>query len=420
MREQPFRFARWLATKTAWEERRLSETHPGLAFFAPDFTEISTIKRVAEFRDNGMAPLVLGFRRDRCNRDFEPTWPHLLLGRTRDGRHWQRVWALARAVPKLLRARAALRQAPIYYARNLDLLLVAFLARLLFNPEAVVAYEVLDIQPAFLGGGWRAALLRRVERLCLDHVVLLVLSSPGFLRHYYRDRQAYGGRWLLVENKLHRSALAHLPPVAAPRRAAAPARWVVGYCGLIRGEATMRLVRAVAARLPGTIIFRFAGVFTTVEERRFHALFADLANVVYDGEYAHPQDLGAIYGGVDLAWAIDLEDSAYNSRWLLPNRFYEAGLCGVPCLAVAGFELGALVDRLGVGWSFSEPLEESLVRFFETLDRSDYEARRRRLGALPRSSFVAGEDVAGLCAALRDAASGTAMAATAQASAPNP
>jgi len=387
---------------------RLSDVGPGLAFFAPDITEVSTIKRVAEFVDHGMRPLVLGFRRDRCNRDFEPAWPYRLLGRTRDGRHWHRVWALALAVPKLLRARAALRRTPVYYARNIDLLLLAFLARFLFNRGAVVAYEVLDIQPAFLGRGCTAVLLRWIERRCLGRVLVLVLSSPGFLRNYYRGQLGYTGRWVLLENKLHRSALVYLPAGADRRTAVkdkdAAGRWVVGYFGLIRGEATMRLVRSIATRVPHKVSFRFSGVFTTVEERLFRAMFTGLPNVVYDGEYAHPQDLGDIYGAVDLAWAIDLEDSQCNSRWLLPNRFYEAGICGVPCLAVAGFELGVALDRLGVGWSFAEPLEDALVRFFESLERSEYEACRRRLAALPRSRFVAGDEIAALCAILNDAA----------------
>ncbi len=384
---------------------RASEDVPGLAFFAPDVTEISTIKRVAAFHDNGMRPLTLGFRRTRCNRDFQPSWPYVSLGHTRDGRHWQRAWALLAAIPTLLGIRGKLKNVPIFYARNLDLLLLALLARRLFNPHAVVAYEVLDIQPAFLGTSWKAAALRWIERQCLRRVALLVLSSPGFLRHYYRGRQGYAGHWFLQENKLHRSALAFLPTASARVVAREPeGRWVVGYFGLIRGEATIRLVQRLADRLRDKVLFRFRGVFTTVEEGHFRAIFREHANVVYEGEYAHPQDLGAIYAGVDLAWAIDLEDVQHNSRWLLPNRFYEAGICGVPCLAAAGFELGAMIDRLGVGWSFEEPLEDTLVGFFERLGRPDYETRCRRLAALPRSSFVAGEDTSALCGLLKSAA----------------
>lgn len=383
---------------------RSRSDEPGLAFFAPDITEISTIKRVEAFIDNDMRPLVLSFRRERCNRGYAPRWPHVALGLTHDGRHWHRMIALAAAVPALVRQRSRLGTAPVFYARNLDLLILALLARRLFNRDAVVVYEVLDIQPAFLKPRLGAALLRAIERWCLKRVALLVLSSPGFLRNYYVARQNYRGGWFLQENKLHRSALDFLPRDAAARVGdpSAP-HWSIGYCGLIRGEATMRLVQRLADRLGAKVRFRFHGVFTTVSEATFRALFEGRRNVVYAGEYAHPRDLATVYDGVDFAWAIDLEDAEHNSRWLLPNRFYEAGICGVPCLAVAGFELGLLLDRLGVGWSFEAPLEDTLVRFFETVDAADYEARRRRLAAMPSSSFVAGEEFATLCATLKRA-----------------
>jgi len=47
-----------------------------------------------------------------------------------------------------------------------------------------------------------------------------------------------------------------------------------------------------------------------------------------------------------------------------------------------------------VGWSFAEPLGETMAQFFETLEPHDYAARRARLAALPQSRFVAGDDVA--------------------------
>lgn len=133
-------------------------------------------------------------------------------------------------------------------------------------------------------------------------------------------------------------------------------------------------------------------------------MFEGMENVVLDGEYAYPQELGTVYARADFAWAIDLEDAACNSRWLLPNRYYEAGICGVPCLAVAGSELGTLIDRLGVGWTFAEPLEEPLVRFFEGLEQPEYEFRRLRLAAMPTSRFVADDDMAALCMRLMNAA----------------
>jgi succinoglycan biosynthesis protein ExoL len=107
-----------------------------------------------------------------------------------------------------------------------------------------------------------------------------------------------------------------------------------------------------------------------------------------------------LYRDVDFAWAIDLEHADHNSRWLLPCRFYEAGYFGVPCLAVHGFEVGSLLERHRIGWTFDEPLEEALVRFFEGLQPADYEHVRRRLCTVPGAMFVANDDLARLSAML--------------------
>lgn len=370
-----------------------------LIFFTPDITETNTVKRVQEFVDNGIAPVLFGFRRGRYNARYRPDCPYVVLGATHDARYWHRLRALAGAVPRLLANRRQLRTAAAFYARNIDQLALALLARRLFNPTVPVGYEVLDIQPPFVSRRWRAAVLRWFERWCLRRIRVLVVSSPAFYRNFYVPRQAYAGEWFVLENKLHRSALTHRPaPVATPApRSAGDYRWTVGYFGLIRGEETFALMLRLARRLRHRVLFRFGGIFTTVRETHFRAALDRQPNMVYDGEYANPEGLAALYGGVDFVWALDLENTADNSRWLLPNRFYEAGLFGVPCLAVRGFEFGNMLERTRIGWTFADPLEESLVNFFETLTAADYLQKRHRLTALPHSTFVADEDAAALC-----------------------
>src|SRR5262249_43160393 len=136
----------------------------------------------------------------------------------------------------------------------------------------------------------------------------------------------------------------------ARRNGANRPQWVVGYFGLIRGRQTFDLMTRLAARLRGTVLFKFRGVLTTVGTGHFTTALAENANMIYEGDYVNPRDLAVIYGEVDLAWALDLENVDHNSRWLLPCRFYEAGLHGVPCLAMRDFEVGRLIDRLEVGW----------------------------------------------------------------------
>jgi succinoglycan biosynthesis protein ExoL len=374
-----------------------------LAFFCPDVTETSTLTRARQFIDYGYEVTVFGFRRERYNMAYQPEWPHVPLGVTADGKYWQRVRALVGALPALLANRATLRRATVFYARNIDQLLLAFLARLIVLSRAPVAYEVLDVPPILFSRGLRATFLRIVERFCLSRTRVLVLSSPGFHRGYYAAVQKYRGAWFLLENKLHPSVASLAARVSTTDKRTGEGRnrpWVVGYFGLIRGEETFALMTRLADRLKDRVIFRFRGVLTTVDQSRFDATLRERPNMAYGGPYLPYHDFEELYRGIDFAWALDLEHADHNSRWLLPCRFYEAGYFGVPCLAVHGFEVGSLLERHRIGWTFDAPLEDSLVRFFETVTRSDYDHVRDRLRNVPTETFVASDDIARLSAIL--------------------
>ena len=154
-----------------------------LSFFCPDVTDASTLKRVQQFMDFGYSVTVFGFRRDRYNTDYQPPWPNVPLGFTTDLKYWHRLSALLHAVPALFANRRTLARASIFYARNIDQLLLALLGRLIAFSRAPVAYEVLDIPAILMRRGLVPTFLRAIERLCLRRVSLLVLSSPLSLIH---------------------------------------------------------------------------------------------------------------------------------------------------------------------------------------------------------------------------------------------
>lgn len=374
-----------------------------IIFFSQDISDVSTIKRVQQFLARDFAVTVFGFRRDRYNFDFRPPWRHVLLGYTEDSRYLRRVRALLAAVPVLWRERVQLADASVFYARNIDQLALALLAKLTVNRRASVFYEVLDIQPAFARRGILSLILRLTERALLSRIRYLVLSSPGFFRHYYAPVQGYTGAWVLLENKLPSPILPSRPAVdenlalGYSRR-----RWTVGYFGLIRGQSTFDLIVQLARRLGDRVHFKFHGVLTTVDERSFHEALHSCPNISYGGPFENPDDLAELYGSVDFAWALDLENADHNSRWLLPCRLYEAGYFGVPCLTVRDFELGRLIERRGIGWAFDAPFEDAIVRFFDALTAADYLVKRRRLMAMPEDAFVASHDIEALCRVIAD------------------
>jgi succinoglycan biosynthesis protein ExoL len=367
-----------------------------LVYFGSEVRDASTVKRVQQFIDHGFAVTVFGFHRTRYNTDYQPPWPHVTLGTTIDGRYGHRLGALAGAIPTLLAHRRQFSEAAIFYARNFDQLLLAFLARLFGGSRAPIVYEVLDIPPILMRRDLSAGLIRWIERQCLKAVDLLALSSPAFHRNYYAAVQGYRGPWFLVENKLHPSiATAARPPARRPARDGKP--WVVGYFGLIRGKDTFALMARLAQRLQGKVEFVFRGALTTVDAANFERTLKRLPNMTFGGPYQPHTDLETIYGEVDFAWALDLEHTDHNSRWLMPCRFYEAGYFGVPCLAVRDFEVGSVVDRHGIGFTFEKPLEDRMVRFFEELTVADYERVSGALADMPDDTFVAGDDMARLC-----------------------
>lgn len=382
----------------AVDARPAGDKRRRLVFFCPDVTDASTLKRVQQFVDHGYSVTVFGFRRHRYNTAYQPTWPCVPLGLTSDGRYLQRLTALLRAIPVIVAHRHELTNVSAYYARNIDQLLLAMVARLIGSSRAPLSYEVLDIPPILIGNSLMSRSLRAIERLCLRYTRLLVLSSPGFHRSFYAAVQHYRGRWFLLENKLHPSISRHAAPAIHEPQTGRP--WVVGYFGLIRGRETFELMTRLAARLQGKVVFRFRGVLTTVEAARFQAALKHHPNIEYGGPYVPHDDLEDMYSGVDFAWALDLEHTDHNSRWLMPCRFYEAGHFGVPCLAVRGFEVGSALERHGIGWTFDMPLDDALVRFFETLTPEAYSRVRRRLDAAPRGMFVASDDVSQLCGIL--------------------
>lgn len=367
-----------------------------LVYFGSEVRDASTIKRVQQFIDHGFAVTVFGFHRTRYNNDYQPPWPHVTMGTTIDGRYGHRLLALLAALPTLFAHRRRFETASVFYARNIDQLLLAMVARLLSGSRAPVVYEVLDIPPILMRRGPSAWLLRWIERRCLDRVRLLALSSPAFHRNYYAAIQHHRGPWFLVENKLHPSIVRTVRPARhGPVRGGRP--WVVGYFGLIRGEDTFALMARLAERLRGKVEFVFRGALTTVEPTRFRDTLNRLPNMSFGGPYQPHSELETLYREVDFAWALDLEHTDHNSRWLMPCRFYESGYFGVPCLAVRDFQVGQVVEQHGIGFTFEKPLEEQLVRFFETLTVADYERICGELGRMPDDMFVAGDDVEKLC-----------------------
>lgn len=353
-----------------------------LVFFGHDAHDPAVQRRIAAFGRVGADVLAFTMRRGPA---FETPWRNIDLGETRDAAFAQRVGALARATPVVLRERAALQQADVFYARNLDMLALALRVKQQSGARAKVIYECLDIHRFMTRRDPLGAVMRAVERGLLKASDLLVISSPAFEREYFARTHPGQYRALLIENRL--------PPGfdygPRPVEARAPGlRLRIGWFGNLRCRRSLSLLLALADRFPDRVDISMRGAPAKAEFADFDAQLAGRSHVQFGGRYAWPADLAHIYGDVDLVWAGDFHDPGANSKWLLPNRLYEGGYYAVPPLAPADSETGRWIAAHGFGFTLPEPLEQTLPAFVQTLDLQRLAEARARLIAEPVATFL--------------------------------
>ncbi|MCA0964023.1 glycosyltransferase [Salipiger bermudensis] len=359
-----------------------------IVVFGFDVGEISQIRRIRALVALGHDVHSFTMRRDNMNTAYEPDWPNTHLFMTSNENLPKRAVVVAGSILKMTGHREMLQRADVIIARNLDMLAIAWAARAMAGASNVpLVYECLDINGALCREGRKGDAMRAAEQFLLRRIEMLVVSSPGFVRNFFEPVQRYDGPWALWENKLAAgSALPARPVTRDVPEAGRPLR--VGWVGTIRCAPSLALLSEVAARMGAGVEIHIHGVVHRHVLPEFDAVIAAHSNMVFHGAYQYPQDLPALYGGVDLVWSQDLWQRGNNSDWLLPNRIYEASWAGCPSIAVAGTETGRRVADDGLGWVIDAPEAADLVALLTGLTRGEIAARGQALLDRPAADFV--------------------------------
>lgn len=358
-----------------------------IAVFAFDIAEAAQIRRIQSLRALGHDVVSVSFRRANMNPNFRPQWRNLPLGITANHSYLRRMWQLARALVRTVRGRPFLKDTDIWIARNFDLLVLAALVRRITGRRDVrLVYECLDIHGLFMQAGLKGRLMRWAERRALAATDLLVLSSPGFLRHYFEPVQGYNGPTALIENKLWLGTEPYVRPKG--RRTPDPARPLrLGWVGSLRCAASLDILEGVAKAMDGQVEIALYGNIHRHALLRIDYVLDAHPNIHYHGPYAYPDDLAAIYDACDLVWAQDLWQRGANSDWLLPNRIYEASFFGCPSIALNGTETGRRVRDLGLGYAVDAPTADAVVSLLGQLSPDEIAGAGNRLLEMPETAF---------------------------------
>ncbi|WP_288805339.1 glycosyltransferase [uncultured Novosphingobium sp.] len=392
---------------------RLEQCSPAtVAYLGHDVNDAAVRRRVAMFREEGLAVRLGGFRRGDAVPPGGSPDEIVDFGKTADARLVQRA---LRVLGNVLAPRLVQRTcdgARVLVARNLEMLVLAWRVR---RRGQRLVYECLDIHRLMLGSGCKSRLMRWIERKLLRRADLVLVSSPAFAREYFSARQGHDQAVLLVENKVPISQRAarrdeETRAEAEPRAstdtradtraetgagadAQASPRVVIGWFGMLRCRRTLaELARIARADVPDPAAVSGARVEVLIAGIPSQAEFPDFAEQVgacpglrYLGPYT-PAQLPELYAEVDYIWAIDYFEEGLNSEWLLPNRLYEGLAHGAVPIALRRVETGRWLARHGVGLLVDAP-EAELPQCLLEATGTRFEAWRRAVAALPTEAL---------------------------------
>lgn len=359
-----------------------------ILYFAHDLDDAAIWRRRAMLAYADAKVDLVGFRRQAGHLPG----PARVLGRTRNARMGQRLRAIVQARIGLRAALQGVSRPDVILARNLETLPLALAAARRFarpvRPQVV--YEVLDIHRLMLRGDALGRGLRATERKLMQGADLVIVSSPAFKRNYFDRYQTTAPPVHLVENRVVIGQDANLVAPARAGRAQPDGPLVVGWFGILRCRTSLHCLDAATRAAPGQLRIMLRGRPARDELPEFDTVVANNPDLIFGGAYAYPDDLPRIYGEVDLAWLVDRYDAGQNSDWLLPNRYYESGLSGVPPIALTGTEVGHALARHGIGLLLDSTEPDAVARTLATVTPTRHASLCRAQRALPQSTWVAG------------------------------
>jgi succinoglycan biosynthesis protein ExoL len=373
-----------------------------MVYFGHDRDDVAVVRRIVSFQKAGLNVQGITFNRGNQKDKSSHKWKNLDLGYVKDAKLLNRLLVLMRAVMGVFRNRKMIRQTDILYARNLDMFLLAWTAKL-FTPfsNVIMVYESLDIHESLTKGSVFSKILRWVERRVLARCDLLVISSHGFMKYYFKPVQKYTGNCFLVENKLYFENDVAKRPIASsinhPDKR--PLRLV--WAGILRCKKALEIIKSLATAMGDNIEIHLWGEMDAIQIPDFAEQIAEYNNITYLGRYKWPQGLSEVYQEADLAWS-QVFMWANNADWLIPNRVYEASYFGVLSLAIAGTQTGDFVSENDLGYVIPNSEIKTIVDYIQRLSIADIVDRRKELLAQPADNFiVVNDDIIKLVEAIR-------------------
>jgi succinoglycan biosynthesis protein ExoL len=370
-----------------------------IAFVIPALGDARSRIRIEALKQEGAQALILGFKRELYNgapyRD-----PVISLGILPHGRYFIRLGTYLKALLQIIKHS---KQVQFIYVLGLDLALLTWLAMLGRRSAVKLVLEIQDIRSVLLKKGITGAIARQVEKFIVPRVDMLVVTSAAYVDDYYAQRARLRPvRHCVIENKIDDVPVMRQQLNIADSYVKPDAILWIGYFGMLRCRRTLDIILAAAGAAQGRIRFYMRGVLHDTGE--YEQRIRSHPYVEYGGEYRSPDELGPMYGRVDMVWACypDAGGSAGNWLWARTNRFYEACYFRKPIIAAAGTQDGKAVDEHKIGLCIDLHNKTQSLDILLVLNSERLDTWRRNVASLPKRLYVYGAEHRNLLQQLAD------------------
>lgn len=368
-------------------------SNPGILYLVQDLSDPAVRRRVMMLQAGGAVVSIAGFNRSSrpvASLEGRTAIDTIELGQTENGNFWQRIIAVTKSALTIGGNFGHLAKPDVIVARNLEMLVVAMRLRAYWGaPDLKIVYECLDIHRLMLRQDLVGNALRRTEKHLLQHVSLVITSSPGFVRNYFNSLASITQPIEIVENK--HIELAH--PSAAVGSVSAhsadlPRPWKIGWFGALRCKRSLEVMARFTQEQKGNFEIVLRGIPSLDVFPEFHEFVDAQPHMSYKGRYKNPEDLSAIYQDVHFSWVIDLFEAGQNSAWLLPNRLYEGCRFSAVPIAVKNTETAEFLSSIRIGITIDELSSSELSEALSAISDKEFDAHKNAVASIPKNRWV--------------------------------
>ncbi len=232
-----------------------------------------------------------------------------------------------------------LKKGGILIPGSYDLLVHTYLIKL--TSFFFIFYQVRDLHSLQFGSGILCSIIRSIEKLMLKKVDKILVSSPGFIDHYFK--KIYNGNNVLIENIPSREVWKNFKITKSNLFTIR-----IGFIGIIRyKESLFQLIEAVEELnnqgYSFEVLFAGGGDTTDLKQK-----IKQKESFIFQGAYEYAKDIIELYDKIDLIYSV-YDGNDFNCKVAMPNKFYESIITKKPILVASNTFLASKVEEFGNG-----------------------------------------------------------------------